>query len=123
MVLREVCAGRVLPATELVSLDACANRVLAQDIAADRDYPPFNRSVRDGFAVRSGDVPGRLRVIGEVQAGRQFEGSVKAGEAVEIMTGAPVPHGADAVVMVEHCLRHEDGSVETDRGAKKDSNI
>ncbi len=123
MVLREVCASRVLPSTELVSLDSCATRVLAQDIAADRDYPPFNRSVRDGFAVRSNDVPGRLRVIGEVQAGHQFEGSLKAGEAVEIMTGAPVPGGADAVVMVEHCVRHEDGSVETDRAEESGSNI
>jgi molybdopterin molybdotransferase len=123
MVLREVCAARVLPATELVSLDACATRVLAQDIAADRDYPPFHRSVRDGFAVRSADVPGRLRVIGEVRAGERFDGSLKAGEAVEIMTGAPVPDGADAVVMVEQCVRHEDGSVATNLSAPSGSNI
>ncbi|MGA2714300.1 MAG: gephyrin-like molybdotransferase Glp [Bryobacteraceae bacterium] len=129
MVLREVCALRVLPATETVPIEDCQGRVLAEDIAADRDYPPFNRSVRDGFAVRSEDMPGRVRVIGEVRAGERFEGSVKAGEAVEIMTGAPVPDGADAVVMVEHCIRHGvqgsglDGSVETDRSAEKDSNI
>src|ERR1700733_9193517 len=128
MVLKEIRALRVLPATEQVPLEDCQGRVLAEDIPADRDYPPFNRSVRDGFAVRSEDMPGRVRVIGEVRAGERFAGTVKAGEAVEIMTGAPVPDGADAVVMGEHCIRHEgvgddDGSVETDRGAKKDSNI
>ena len=84
-------------------------RVLAEDIPADRDYPPFNRSVRDGFAVRSADIPGRVRIIGEVRAGERFPGSVEPGQAVEIMTGAPVPEGADAVVMVEHCVRHDDG--------------
>jgi molybdopterin molybdotransferase len=123
MVLKEVRALRVLPATEQVPLEDCQGRVLAEDIPADRDYPPFNRSVRDGFAVRSEDMPGKVRVIGEVRAGERFAVSVKAGEAVEIMTGAPVPDGADAVVMVEHCVRDEGGFVETDRGAKKDSNI
>src|SRR5579863_4239023 len=77
-------------------------RVLAEQIQADRPYPPFNRSMRDGFAVRAADVPGSLRVIGEVRAGKTFSGVVGRGEAVEIMTGAPVPSGADAVVMVEH---------------------
>ncbi len=122
-VLREVRAHRVLPAIETVALDDCQARVLAEDIGADRDYPPFNRSARDGFAVRSGDMPGRVRVIGEVRAGERFEGSVKPGEAVEIMTGAPVPDGADAVVMVEHCTRHGDGFIETDRTAPAGSNI
>jgi molybdopterin molybdotransferase len=122
-VVREVLAHRVLTAIEIVSLEDAATRVLAEDIAADRDYPPFNRSVRDGFAVRSGDMPGRVRIIGEVRAGERFQGSVNAGEAVEIMTGAPVPDGADAVVMIEHCTRHDDGSVETDRNATAASNI
>lgn len=123
MVLREVCSLRVLPAIETVPIEDCQARILAEDIAADRDYPPFNRSVRDGFAVRSEDMPGRVRVIGEARAGNLFEGSVQAGEAVEIMTGAPVPEGADAVVMVEHCVRRGNGHIETDRSAAKDSNI
>ena len=72
---------------------------------ADRDYPPMDRSVRDGFAVRAADTPGSLLVIGEVRAGDLFRGEVGAGEAVEIMTGAPVPRGADAIVMVEHVTR------------------
>ncbi len=118
------CAQRrVPPVTETVSIEDSPGRVLAEDIAADRDYPPFNRSVRDGFAVRSGDMPGRVRIIGEVRAGERFEGVVQPGEAVEIMTGAPLPDGADAVVMVEHCTRHEDGSVATDRSAEAGSNI
>ena len=58
--------------------------------------------MRDGFAVRAADIPGPVRVIGEVRAGHTFAGMVNPGEAVEIMTGAPVPEGADAIVMVEH---------------------
>jgi molybdopterin molybdotransferase len=100
-VLRHVRAGVGI---EDVSLRHADGRVLAEDIRADRDYPPFNRSARDGFAVRSGDLPGRLRVIGEVRAGAISHQTVGAGEALEIMTGAPVPAGADAVVMVEHCI-------------------
>jgi molybdopterin molybdotransferase len=122
-VLREVRSRGTVPATETVLIEAAGGRVLGEDISADRDYPPFHRSVRDGFAVRSNDMPGRVRVIGEVRAGQRFEGAIQPGEAVEIMTGAPLPEGADAVVMVEHCTRHADGSVETDHGAEAGSNI
>src|SRR5690242_11919649 len=90
---------------ETVDLAASAGRVLAEALAADRDYPALARSVRDGFAVRAADLPGELEVTGEVRAGEQFAGEVRRGEAVEIMTGAPVPRGADAVVMVEHVRR------------------
>jgi molybdopterin molybdotransferase len=107
-VLREVSAGRgSLPTEQVRSLEA-AGRVLAEEITADRDYPPFRRSARDGFAVRAADVPGELHIIGEVRAGEVFRGSVGPGGAVEIMTGAPVPEGADAVVMVEHAERSGD---------------
>src|ERR1022692_40177 len=82
--------------TEQVALSECAGRILAEEIRADRDYPPFPRSARDGFAVRAADLPGTLRVTGEVRAGELFTGSVGPGEAVEIMTGAPLPAGADA---------------------------
>jgi molybdopterin molybdotransferase len=81
--------------------------VLAEDVLADRDYPPFHRSARDGFAVRATDLPGDLEIIGEVRAGEVFDGEVKDNRAVEIMTGAPLPPGADAVVMVEHVERYE----------------
>ena len=116
-VLTTVRAARAAPAVEEVALEATLGRVLAEDVAADRDTPALARSVRDGYAVRSVDVPGKLVVIGEVRAGERFAGSVGPGEAVEIMTGAPIPPGADAVVMVEH-TRRVDGRVEIDRAAE-----
>ena len=96
------CDGTKPVGTETVRTLAAAGRVIAEEVAADRDYPPFARSARDGFAVRAADLPGELKVIGEVRAGEVFGGAVGAGEAVEIMTGAPMPEGADAVVMIEH---------------------
>lgn len=107
-VLEKVTAARVPPATEEVDLDDAAGRVLAEEVTADRDYPAAARSIRDGYAVRSADLPGRLRVIGEVRAGEAFPGEVGPGEALEIMTGAPLPRGADAVVMVEEVTRDGD---------------
>ncbi len=118
-VLREV---GVSMATESVGLAEAAGRVLAEDTQADRDYPPFPRSARDGFALRAADLPGELRVIGEVRAGEAFAGRVSAGEAVEIMTGAPVPEGADAVVMVEHTQRLAD-RVKIERGIQSGENF
>ncbi len=123
MVLREVAAALKLPAVETVPLGASQGRMLAEDVPADRDYPPFNRSVRDGFAVRASDLPGTVRVIGEVRAGEVFAGNVNGGEAVEIMTGAPMPQGADAVVMVEQCRRNGDGTVSTDSRLTPGTNI
>jgi len=118
-VLREV---GVSMATETVALADAAGRVLAEEITADRDYPPFPRSARDGFAVQAADLPGALRVIGEVRAGDAFIGRVNAGEAVEIMTGAGVPEGADAVVMVEHTQRKGD-RVKIERGIQSGENF
>lgn len=88
-----------------VSLDACYRLVLAEAVAADRDFPPTDRSAMDGFAVRAEDASGEravLSITGEVRAGRPADGvSVGPGEAVRIFTGAVVPAGADSVVMVE----------------------
>ena len=109
-VLTTVRAARTAPAVEEAGLEAAAGRVLAEDIAADRDVPAVARSVRDGYAVRARDLPGELEVIGEVRAGECFKGIVGPGQAVEIMTGAPIPAGADAVVMIEHTVR-ENGRV------------
>lgn len=95
--------SQLLP-TERVPLSAAGGRVLRQDIRADMDMPPFDRARMDGYALRSADVsevPARLRLVGEVAAGAEFDGIVSAGEAVRIMTGAPVPPGADAVQKVE----------------------
>jgi molybdopterin molybdotransferase len=99
-----VRALRGTPAAETVELSRTCGRVLAQPITADRDYPPFDRSIRDGFAVRAEDaVSGAtLHCIGEIKAGSGFDGVVGPGECVQIMTGAAVPAGADAVVMIEH---------------------
>jgi molybdopterin molybdotransferase len=93
---------------ESVDLLAAARRILAGPIAADRDFPPFPRSTRDGYAVRSADLSTArttLELIGEIRAGEDVEKiptNVGPGQAVSIMTGAPVPNGADAVVMVEY---------------------
>jgi molybdopterin molybdotransferase len=92
---------------ESLTLKAAGGRVLAEEVKADRDFPPFDRSTRDGFAVRVADVQVglKLRVRGEVRAGQRWNGNIEHGECVEVMTGAPVPAGADAVVMVEHARR------------------
>jgi molybdopterin molybdotransferase len=100
--------------TEEVELQHALGRVLAQDIVADSDLPPFDRSQMDGYAVRAEDVtsaPVRLRIVGESAAGRGWHNELGEGEAVRIMTGAPVPAGADSVQQVE--LTHElrDGTV------------
>ena len=105
IVKEKLAAANLKPGTEVVPLGAACGRVLAEDVAADRDYPPFQRSIRDGFAVRAEDVaapPVELHSRGETRAGGHFTGTVGAGECVSIMTGAPLPAGADAVVMVEY---------------------
>ena len=107
---------------EEIGLAEAAGRVLAERVVADRDYPPVARSVRDGFAVRAADLPGELDILGEVRAGETFAGEMHAGQAVEIMTGAPVPRGADAVVMVEHVTVAE-GRVTVPRSLQSGENI
>lgn len=122
-VIGKVTAARLSPPSERVPLLESDGRVLAQALVADRDYPPLARSVRDGFAVRSGDVPGKLKVVGEVRAGQVFTGELADREAIEIMTGAPVPAGADSVVMVEHTLRMGEQEVQIDRSVRSGENI
>ncbi len=103
---------RRVPPIETVDLNDAVGRVLGQEIRADRDYPPFDRAARDGFAVRSVDCQqtgATLRVIGEVAAGAGFYGKVAVGECVRIMTGAAVPRGTDAVVMIEQTRDGSDG--------------
>src|SRR5829696_3758401 len=89
---------------EHVPLTACAGRTLAEDVIALRDQPPFPASAMDGYAVRSADVaqvPSTLQVIGTSAAGSRFSGAVGVMQAIRIFTGAPVPDGADAVVLQE----------------------
>jgi molybdopterin molybdotransferase len=99
---------------ECIELSKASGRVLAEDIIADTDLPPFDRAQMDGYAVRASDVanvPARLRIVGESAAGAGWHHEMKAGEAVRIMTGAPVPAGADAVQQVE-LTRENDSEVE-----------
>jgi molybdopterin molybdotransferase len=89
---------------ETVSLEHARGRFLAQDIMADSDLPPFDRSQMDGYALRASDVqtvPAKLKIVGESAAGRGWHNELKPGQAVRIMTGAPVPSGADSVQQVE----------------------
>lgn len=94
--------------TELVPLEHALGRALAQDVTADSDLPPFDRSQMDGYAVRAEDTqeaPVRLKIVGESAAGKGWHHQLNEGQAVRIMTGAPVPSGANAVQQVE--LAHE----------------
>jgi molybdopterin molybdotransferase len=98
--------------------------VLAQDVKTDRPYPPFDRSTRDGFAVRATEavLGAKLPCVGEVKAGDSVTCPLEAGTCVQIMTGAAVPAGADAVVMLEHVCREGD-TVHFDRAASAGQNI
>jgi molybdopterin molybdotransferase len=116
------------PATESVDLLAAAGRVLAEPIAADRDIPPFPRSTRDGYAVRSAElsqVPATLELVGEIKAGEKPEAiprNIASGQTVSIMTGAPVPADTDAVVMIEFTARHG-SQIRIDRPVGSGENI
>src|SRR5579864_6844003 len=121
-------ASRLKPrGRELLGLLDAAGRVLAEPIHADRDFPPFPRATRDGYAVRSADVektPATLKVVGEVKAGAATAKipALHAGQAIAIMTGAAVPQGADAVVMLEHTSRSDD-RIEVQRSVSRGENI
>ncbi len=102
-----LAAVSVLPA-EAVTIAQADGRVLAEDVAAVRDQPPFAASAMDGWAVRAASAPGAFRIVGESAAGRGFQGVVQPGEAVRIFTGAAVPAGCDAVVIQEDATREGD---------------
>jgi molybdopterin molybdotransferase len=93
-----------------VSVWEALGMVVAQEVKADREYPPFDRSTRDGYAVRAKEVvPGEsLKCVGEIKAGNTVMEALARGTCVQIMTGAAVPEGADAVVMIEHTQREGD---------------
>jgi molybdopterin molybdotransferase len=127
-VVEEHASQAIAQGTEPVALLRAAGRVLAEPVVADRDIPPFPRSTRDGYAVRSSDLsrlPATVEVIGEIKAGEDpdlLPAHVGTGQTVSIMTGAPVPEGADAVVMVEYTSRLGNG-VEITRGVTSGENI
>jgi molybdopterin molybdotransferase len=110
---------------EMVALDAAHHRVLARDVAALRTQPPQAMSAMDGYAVRAADAPKtgvRLKVIGEVAAGRPFEKAVGAGEAVRIFTGGVIPEGADAVIIQEDTVA-DGGHIDITEAAKPGRHI
>ena len=97
-------------ATAVVSVWDALGLVLAQEVRTDREYPPFDRSTRDGYALRSKEAgpAAQLKCVGEIKAGDTVREALAAGTCLQIMTGAAVPAGADAVVMIEHTTREGD---------------
>ena len=98
------------PATVNLSVWDALGYVLAQDLIADRNYPPFNRATRDGYAVRASEstAGAKLPCIGEIKAGDALTQPLQKGTCIQIMTGAPVPPEADAVVMIEYTSRDKE---------------
>lgn len=110
IVVEQVAAKRLRPAIEHMAIGDALGCVLAAEIRADRAYPPFDRSTRDGYAVRAGEAAAgaRIRCVGEIKAGDAVTQHLALGRCIQIMTGAAVPSGADAVVMIEHTKREGD---------------
>jgi molybdopterin molybdotransferase len=114
------------PDFETIPLEQAYRRVLAESICADRDQPPFARSARDGFALRAADLEhgsARLRVLGDIRAGVQSLPELNEPHATWAMTGAPVPRGADAVLMAEHSRGNGDAEIEALRTVTPGENI
>src|SRR3954451_12698083 len=96
------------------ALPPALGRVLAEDVASDLDMPPFDKAMMDGYAVRGADLaagPRTLEVIEEITAGRTPTKTLNEGQAARIMTGAPIPLGADAVVVIERCSAVDEKTV------------
>jgi len=125
--LERIIQERVQPLTEIetVPLAQAGGRVVAHDVAAPIDLPPFDNSAVDGYAVRRADLPSdqeaKLRIAGRITAGKSADVAVVAGEAIRIFTGAPMPKGADTVFMQEDC-RTEDDMVIVPPGLKVGAN-
>src|SRR5690242_2106433 len=118
--LAAILEGTAPMAEEMVALEAGHHRVLARDLAARRTQPPQAMSAMDGYAVRSADaahVNARLKVIGEVAAGRPFDRTLGPGEAARIFTGGVIPEGADAVVIQEDTIADGEAITVTEAAA------
>ena len=112
--------------TETVKLEQSVGRVLAQEIRANRDLPPFDVSAMDGFALRSADVvnaPAQLTIIEDIKAGDLPTQTVAAGQCARIMTGAPVPPGADAVIRVEDTQEVSANRVQINKSVKPKNDV
>ena len=123
-VIEQVGKMRGLRASGTVGVWDALGLVLAQEVKTDREYPPFNRSTRDGYAVRSCEVKPRaqLKCVGEIKAGDTVTQVLASGACVQIMTGAAVPEGADAVVMIEY-TQQEGNLVRFEQAAQAWQNI
>lgn len=124
--LEKLLSGVTPRETETAPLLEANKRVLASDLSATRSQPPFHASAMDGYAVRSddlADMPTELDLIGQAPAGHGFEGTVSSGQAVRIFTGAPLPDGADTVVIQENTERPADGKVRILSAPKQGANI
>jgi len=119
--------ARALPPQQKRVSPELLGQVLAEDIASDIDMPPFDKALMDGFAVRSADISdgkGTLSIIEEVTAGQKPRRPVERGQATRIMTGAPIPAGADVVVMIERTRMTSDGGVQIeDKSPRPGQNI
>ena len=124
IVIAEVSARRTARPMVALPIGEALGYVLAEEIPTDREYPPFDRSTRDGYAVRASEtIPGAtLRCVGEIKAGDTVTEALPAGVCVQIMTGAAVPSGADAVVMIEF-TRREGEKVTFERATQAGQNI
>lgn len=124
LVIERATAHAGARATHKRPVNDALGYVLAEQIRADRDYPPFNRSTRDGYAVHAAELrPGAsLKLVGEIRAGDTVTEHLGAGSCIQIMTGAAIPSGADAVEMIEFTARSGD-SVTFQRSARPGQNI
>src|SRR3990172_1861919 len=123
--LARILDGVTALEAEAVGLLHARDRVLAADVAAKLTQPPFDASAMDGYAVRAADVdrlPATLKIGGESAAGRGYRGPVRRGEAVRIFTGAPLPEGADAIVIQEN-TEHDSHKVIVKDGAPDPADI
>jgi len=108
----KLVTGAVEPmGTENVDIKECLHRILAEDIVSDVDMPPFNKSAMDGYACKTEDLDKPMIIIETIPAGKAPEKTVEAGQCSEIMTGAPVPEGAECVIKVEDTFINSDGHV------------
>ena len=105
--------------TERIPLSLSLNRILSCDIISDTDFPPFNKSAVDGFACLRSDLPGILTVTDKIRAGFISGRKVQKGECIKVMTGAPVPEGADCIVMIEDVENIDDTTIKINNAAGK----
>ena len=112
--LDRILATAKLSSAETIKLENSFGRNLALDLKAKRDQPPFPASAMDGYALRYADITAPLKIVGVSAAGHAYKGTVKAGEAIRILTGAPLPKGADTIVIQENTKREGSALTVTD---------